>query len=995
MKKPLLATAAVLGVALSALANTGTISVAESPEKANTLVVTFADHVHETNGLWVVYGATDRGAGTSGWTHAEFLQTVRPEDESVEYALPDGWGDGVKALRFLLSEVPYDYDYTLDFIRSGKSGTKNGTQRLVLNDEGFKFNMAYRVCAKMMVHAKTSSNFAFFTNRDVKSGTPYFLLFAIGGTDWRFDYNDKSGTQVSGVETGVIYNIDASKNGLYVNGAKINTMQGTASTADSVGNFEFFCGNNTAGQAMSNAGAQLNLYDAQIYDGNGNLIVNLVPCVKNGVGGMYDTVRDVFHFSDIDPFDLTYGPSRVESENPYFASAPYRFAAEGPTVFAPATPTEDAADYSNPEGGVQCGPSPLTLSGNNDWGGRFIVSNGILKAAFGQGLGANDSLWMVGNVDASYAGWDGVVTNSLGVGPGQINVIQTANSYLRFAAFDGDLTVNLGGKETPETFATSAELSRLAFNNEYMTLGTLHFLNPLYVSAGIDLILRSRRGDVYLDGGVTGPSDKTGAQISGHGDDRNVKTTIYLMGTNNAYRTFYQYNGGYAFGPGSTNVLGGKIVVDGGRFCLSNAYTRLTGEAMSDSQLTFQSGVSSIIGGETVAGGMVIGKNENQNPTNDYQASVVIDGKVTLKAGVGSGSYGSATIQKSAASRALTIKEGADIQLQNFTFRCRNVFHEGGTLRLNGNQGILKMGMNGTSRYNLQTGARLEAPFAIRATVEECTADYSPTALFVFAGGTFANIANKPNDPIFKEFGEGCQVEVAGKFGGELEVNSDTSITNAIVKTSFHTVYPNDWNYGPEDYLTAPAFKKSGKKTLTLTAPCNTANAYNCATDVADGTLKLAANAEPILPTGGVVRVTGGTLDLGGNAQPLKALLGTAGAVRNGAVTAAEGIYPGGAGAVGSFACDAALAGTLYIDVDADGAGDSLRTTAALDVSNLDLVVSVPDPAPVLPKRLKIVDGPSSGAFRSVTGLPQGWTLRYGGDRVSIGPDRGLTLILK
>ena len=106
-----------------------------------------------------------------------------------------------------------------------------------------------------------------------------------------------------------------------------------------------------------------------------------------------------------------------------------------------------------------------------------------------------------------------------------------------------------------------------------------------------------------------------------------------------------------------------------------------------------------------------------------------------------------------------------------------------------------------------------------------------------------------------------------------------------------------------------------------------------------------------------------------------------------------EGIYPGGAGTVGSFSVGAALAGTLYIDVDADGAADSLVATAALDLSQIDLVVS--SATQTVPRRLKIVTGSVTGEFKSVSGLPADWTLRYSGDRVSIGPDRGAVLILR
>ena len=127
-----------------AWARTGTVSVAKEGETFN---VAFAAHANETNGLWVVFGSADRGEGTNGWEHVEFLGTVTPATNFWQYAVPTGWGDSVKAIRFILSEVPYDYDSTLDFLRSGDSATTGyGNKRIVLDD--FDFNTKYRVGLK-------------------------------------------------------------------------------------------------------------------------------------------------------------------------------------------------------------------------------------------------------------------------------------------------------------------------------------------------------------------------------------------------------------------------------------------------------------------------------------------------------------------------------------------------------------------------------------------------------------------------------------------------------------------------------------------------------------------------------------------------------------------------------------------------------------------------------------------------------------------------------
>ena len=99
--------AVALAAVVAAYGNTGTVTAELSGDTFN---VAFANHAHETNSLWVVYGTYDYGLGTNGWDHVERLGTVTPETNTWTYAAPAGWGETVKAVRFILSEVPYDYD---------------------------------------------------------------------------------------------------------------------------------------------------------------------------------------------------------------------------------------------------------------------------------------------------------------------------------------------------------------------------------------------------------------------------------------------------------------------------------------------------------------------------------------------------------------------------------------------------------------------------------------------------------------------------------------------------------------------------------------------------------------------------------------------------------------------------------------------------------------------------------------------------------------------
>ena len=380
-------------------------------------------------------------------------------------------------------------------------------------------------------------------------------------------------------------------------------------------------------------------------------------------------------------------------------------------------------------------------------------------------------------------------------------------------------------------------------------------------------------------------------------------------------------------------------------------------------------GQATFAGGSFEAGGFVVGEDgKDQSGVEARRPGLVFSGKVRLNA-IGTKSYGSGTINSTSHSYALTLEDGADVEMYNLTFLRRQVIHKGGTLKFKGSYGILRMGEKGTSRYHLYPGAELIATGVGQDSNTTGVYTNTGTAEFVFRGGTLGTY--RASDCFFKSFNTSSSIYVASLYGGEFRADHTTSITNGM-KTSPSNLGTGStaWNYAAADWLTAPAFKKTGKETLTMSGT----NTYRCATDVAEGTLTLAGGETPgVLPTTGVLRVTGGTLDLGGNEQTVRALVGTAGSVTNGTLVATEGIYPGGAGAVGSFTCGAALEGALSIDVDATGACDQIVAQGTLDISNIDLVLPASLPAGVI--KLQVVAGDTTGAFRSVENLLQGWAV--------------------
>lgn len=965
----------------SVLANTGTVT-AELSADGTAFNVTFANHANETNSLWVVYGASDKGASTNGWEHVERLGTVFPETNSWTYATPSGWGDTVKAIRFILSEVPYDYDHSLDFIRSGTSGNAGGQQRICLDD--FTMKGSYCVRMKMREFKHISGNLTLFSTRaGVGDVIPRFTLFWISGTNWRWDYGEKAGSNVSGAQANTFYEIAVSgKNGVVnlADNTVIATKNGASTLTDAelTGKLEFFCANNAAA-TMSNANGHMELYWAQVYDSpdaDATLLVNLVPMVKNGRGGMYDTVRNKYYFSDaIADFDLTYGPSRLESAKPFFTSAICRVATTGPEVFTPATATIDALSCTNAYGGILNGTATLTLTGENDWGGAFTISNGTLVAAFGQGLASTDCLRMVLDKPTSgtlggYGGWNGKATALIGSGVGQIYV--PSNGYIAYCAADGDtLEVDIGGEGAAWT-ATST-LRRFLFNGA-SGAGTLTFVNPVLLPANVTLIVRTGFGKaIFAENIVSAVTNDTGATVStydlGNNNVADDGVTVF-QGSDNRFKTLQVLSGTLLLGGGSSTTLDGNFFVEGGgKFIATNATVKMTGAAGYVSGLTVKSGSVEFHGGDFTASQIMIGET-----TTSFDSSAVFAGKITLSESLSANAYGSMTIHAgNNVGVPLTVNDGADVSMVNLNFYRRNIYQYGGDMVLRGNYGVNDMGQGGASRYVLR-GGTLTAACVSQSSPTESTPE--PKAWFVFAGGT---LITRPNVKavFFQNFSGDSSVQVAGSLGGTFQVDYNTSITNGLVDSD---VNGNTWSYGPEDYLTAPAFRKTGGATLTLSG----ISTYRCATDVAAGTLALASGDAPgVLPTAGVLRLTGGTLDLGGNAQTMKALVGTAGTVQNGTITVTDGIYPGGYGAVGSFTCGAALAGTLHVDVDASsGACDKIIASGVLDLSGIDFVL--PDEIPSGVTKLRVIEGATTGSFKSVTGMPAAWAVVASANGVSV-----------
>lgn len=188
----MLAVFLALGNASVVCAASLTVSLVEDGGK---FVVTLND-LTATNSLWVAWDESDKGEQPGDWANAERIQTVTPETGPVEYPLPTGWGENIRTIRFFLSEVPYDYDYTLDFLRSGTTATDGTTtRRILLND--FGFNVKYRVEVRMR-EAKHNTSGTTYTASSEQN------MSFIGGTQVLVDDSTFVGRTLIGINTNAV-----------------------------------------------------------------------------------------------------------------------------------------------------------------------------------------------------------------------------------------------------------------------------------------------------------------------------------------------------------------------------------------------------------------------------------------------------------------------------------------------------------------------------------------------------------------------------------------------------------------------------------------------------------------------------------------------------------------------------------------------------------------------------------------------------------------------
>ena len=226
-----------------------------------------------------------------------------------------------------------------------------------------------RVVVDCISYETASTDRALFGCREGTGGRPQFVLwvankssnnvtasFVYGSNVWDDDYN-------TGVELEERFTVDASYNGVYINGDLFESItdQGNMPAYK----VALFTVANGDGTYITDKGmGKYRIFSFKIYEGN-DLVVDLVPAISTSTGvGLYDVVNDKFYTS-LTATPFVYDP----------ASVVY------PSSYQVATKIGSGLQYDS-NGAIEAIPAGLTPATSSTLGG-VIVGNGLTVASDG------------------------------------------------------------------------------------------------------------------------------------------------------------------------------------------------------------------------------------------------------------------------------------------------------------------------------------------------------------------------------------------------------------------------------------------------------------------------------------------------------------------------------------------------------------------------------------------------------------------------------------
>ena len=251
-----------------------------------------------SNSLFVLLGNVYGGVVTGDWTRVERVASIGPDETSLCYDLPAGWGTEYRFLRFAFDlDTPLPYDGMVEYIGS------NGQQWI---NTGVKANIP--LDGGLEAHADVT----FLSTGDVgllsarTSGSRVYLIYNFN--NWCIGYGG-SYTTGGTLLTGERYAVDAvlhdGAQSITANGIRQVSAKYTGAITTGLNLFVFRMNNN--GATTPAAGIKARLYGLSISQ-DGTPLRDFLPCTVGGAGALYDKVSaTIFRNASTTPFTL--GPT--------------------------------------------------------------------------------------------------------------------------------------------------------------------------------------------------------------------------------------------------------------------------------------------------------------------------------------------------------------------------------------------------------------------------------------------------------------------------------------------------------------------------------------------------------------------------------------------------------------------------------------------------------------------------------------------------------------
>lgn len=350
-----------------------------------------------------------------------------------------------------------------------------------------------RVVVDCISYETTSTDRALFGCREGTGGRPQFILwagnkssnnvtasFVYGSNVWDDDYN-------TGVELEERFTVDASYNGVYINGDLFESItdQGNMPAYK----VALFTVANGDGTYITDKGmGKYRIFSFKIYEGN-DLVVDLVPAISTSTGvGLYDVVNDKFYTS-LTATPFVYDP----------ASVVY------PSSYQVATKIGSGLQYDS-NGAIEAIPAGLTPATSSTLGG-VIVGNGLTVASDGTISTATGKTYIAGEgINMSSSQYEFSAENEQYLFRSQVTCELHGNFNREFQKYTDDTALgmvwNVYDSGTlwsgPMFVGLSADAVKYTANSTtYSSLGTFSYLGKTWYYSDTQMYVSNIDGTDY------------------------------------------------------------------------------------------------------------------------------------------------------------------------------------------------------------------------------------------------------------------------------------------------------------------------------------------------------------------------------------------------------------------------------------------------------------------------------------------------------------------